>query len=379
MNLARGAIGALLWLILAGAAAAAPPRARIETGTVVGARSGPAEVFRAIPYAAPPLGSMRWAPPAPALHWRGERAAIAPGPACAQKIYPGGAPNLGGYNGPISEDCLTLDVTAPIQARHAPVMVWIYGGGNVAGATNLPSYDAVNFARDGVIVVAMNYRLGSLGFFAHPALTKAAPTAQPLYNYGLMDQIAALEWVKRNITAFGGDPAKVTVFGESAGGANVLALMATPSARGLFQRAIVQSGGGWGAPGPQATFADREAAGAALASKLGLPGAAASADQAQVVSLSMIDTPERAVAITLRVTDPASFLEHQAPAFLQLLDDPRITLVGHYVGLLNRSGQLVWDAFRLPDEGGDFVIRSLAGCNPISNEWGGPTRACPAP
>ena len=288
MNLAHGAIGALLWLILAGAAAAAPPRARIETGAVVGARSGPAEVFRAIPYAAPPLGPMRWAPPAPALHWRGDRAAIAPGPACAQKIYPGGAPNLGGYNGPISEDCLTLDVTAPTQARHAPVMVWIYGGGNVAGATNLPSYDAVNFARDGVIVVAMNYRLGSLGFFAHPALTKAAPAAQPLYNFGLMDQIAALEWVKRNIMAFGGDPAKVTVFGESAGGADVLALMATPSARGLFQRAIVQSGGGWGAPGRQATFADREAAGAALASKLGLPGAAASADQLRAISAAAL-------------------------------------------------------------------------------------------
>jgi para-nitrobenzyl esterase len=288
MNFSGGAIGVLVWLTPVGQVAADPPRAKIETGVVAGEVVGRAEVFRGIPYAAPPLGPLRWAPPAPALRWSGARPAIAPGPACLQKIIPGGAPNLGGYNGPLSEDCLTLDVTAPRGARRAPVMVWIFGGGNVAGATDLPSYDARNFARDGVIVVAMNYRLGPLGFFAHPALTKAAPAGQPLYNYGLMDQIAALKWVKRNIAAFGGDAANVTIFGESAGGGDVLALMAIPSARGLFQRAIVQSGGGWDEPWSLATLADREKAGGALAAKLGLPGPLASADQLRALPASAL-------------------------------------------------------------------------------------------
>jgi para-nitrobenzyl esterase len=273
---------ALLVLALAGATAAAParpaesPRARVDGGEVVGVESGPALVFRAIPYAAPPVGALRWAPPAAVVAWSGDRAAAAPGPACPQKVSPG-APNLGGYMGPTSEDCLTLDVTAPKTAPgRAPVMVWIFGGGNVAGATNLPSYDAAGFARDGVVLVAMNYRLGPLGFFAHPALTAEAPTSQPLASYGLMDQIAALKWVKRNIAAFGGDPANVTLFGESAGGEDVLQLMAIPSARGLFNRAIVQSGGGWNAV-PDLKTAETE--GAALAAKAGLPGPAATAAQ----------------------------------------------------------------------------------------------------
>ncbi|MEP6968113.1 MAG: carboxylesterase family protein, partial [Pseudomonadota bacterium] len=195
-------------------------------------------------------------------------------PACPQTVNAGGAPNLGGYAGPTSEDCLTLDVTAPRGAKGAPVMAWIFGGGNIAGATNLPSYDGAAFARDGVVLVAMNYRLGALGFFAHPALTREASGRQPLVSYGLMDQIAALKWVRRNIAAFGGDPAKVTVFGESAGGADVLDLLAIPSARGLFRAAIVQSGGGWSAP---AALAEREAQGAALAGAVGLPGARATA------------------------------------------------------------------------------------------------------
>ena len=251
------------------------PRVHVDGGEVVGVQSGPALVFRAIPYAAPPIGDLRWRPPAPVVAWAGDRPASAAGPACPQKVSPG-VPNLGGYIGPTREDCLTLDVTAPKGARRAPVMVWVYGGGNVAGATNLPSYDAAGFARDGVVLVAMNYRLGPLGFFAHPALTAEARANQPLANYGLMDQIAALKWVKRNIGALGGDPANVTLFGESAGGEDVLQLMATPAARGLFHKAIVQSGGGW-EPLPDLKAA--EAAGAALAEKAGLPGAAATAAQ----------------------------------------------------------------------------------------------------
>ncbi|HEX7758401.1 MAG TPA: carboxylesterase family protein [Caulobacteraceae bacterium] len=263
-----------------------PPKVEVEGGVVVGAARGPAAVFRSIPYATAPVGRLRWRPPAPVKAWAGERAADTPGPACPQLVPPGGVPNGGGYTGPVSEDCLTLDVTAPLASlahraeggrkTGAPVMVWIPGGGNVFGAANVPSYDAVNFARDGVIVVTMNYRLGALGFFAHPALTAEAPKTQPLVNYGLMDQIAALKWVKRNIAAFGGDPGNVTLFGESAGGGDTLALLSIPGDRGLFQKAVVESGGGWDHP---ATLAQRETQGAELATKLGLAGAAATAAQ----------------------------------------------------------------------------------------------------
>jgi para-nitrobenzyl esterase len=153
-------------------------------------------------------------------------------------------------------------------------MVWIFGGGDIAGADSIAPNDGRAFARDGVVLVAMNYRLGALGFFAHPALTKEAGPGAPLADYGLMDQVAALKWVKRNIARFGGDPSNVTIFGESAGGANVLTLMVTPSARGLFQKATVQSGDGWG---PTPTLAEAEAAGVALAQKAGLPADATAA------------------------------------------------------------------------------------------------------
>ena len=242
---------------------------------MAGVTKGPAHIFYGVPFAAPPLGRLRWKPPDPPPNLRGVRSAATIAPACLQKIKPSGAPTVGGYAGPVSEDCLTLAVGAPPHARAAPVMVWIFGGGNIAGGTNLPSYDPVAFARDGVVFVAMNYRLGVFGFFAHPALTREAARNQPLVSYGLMDQIAALAWVKRNIAAFGGDPDRVTIFGESAGGGDVLQLMAVPSARGLFSQAIVQSGGGWNAP---VSLAEREAQGAALAGRLGLAGANASAE-----------------------------------------------------------------------------------------------------
>ncbi len=302
MSQTRGWVGALAlllitglppWVSPAGAAASQgqgarteAPKARVEGGVVVGVARGPAAVFRSIPYAAPPVGARRWRPPGPVRPWAGERTADTPGPACPQAVPAGGVPNGGGYTGPTSEDCLTLDVTAPLgpgkagtwarRGAKAPVMVWIPGGGNLFGAANVPSYDAVNFARDGVIVVTVNYRLGALGFFAHPALTAEAPATQPLVNYGLLDQIAALKWVKRNIAAFGGDPANVTLFGESAGGGDTLALLSIPANKGLFQKAIVESGGGWDRP---ATLSKREAQGADLATRLGLQGASATAAQ----------------------------------------------------------------------------------------------------
>ena len=255
--------------------AGSPTQASVDGGALAGIEAGGLRFFKDIPYAAPPVGPLRWKAPAPAPRWSGVRDASADGPACVQPVSPDGRPNGGGYAGPVSEDCLTLDVFAPAHATHAPVMVWIFGGGNVAGSDSIAPNDGRAFARDGVILVAMNYRLGALGWFAHPALTREAAPGEPLANYGLMDQIAALKWVKRNIAAFGGDPGNVTIFGESAGGDNVLTLMVTPAARGLFQKATVQSGGGRGAP---VALADAESAGQALAVKLGAP-ADASAEQ----------------------------------------------------------------------------------------------------
>ena len=257
---------------------AAPVTVRIDSGPVAGVVEGKANVFRDIPFAAAPVGALRWAPPQPVTPWTAPRAAALAGPACPQPMTANGTPNSGGANGPTSEDCLQLNVFAPrggtgAPAKGAPVMVWIHGGGHRTGAGWI--YDGQNFARDGVVVVSVNYRLGALGYFAHPALTKAAKAGEPLGNYGLMDQIAALKWVRRNIAAFGGDPTNVTVFGESAGGMSTLALLATPSAKGLYRKAIVESGAGWFEP---ATLADQEKVGVAALQKIGVPAAATAAD-----------------------------------------------------------------------------------------------------
>jgi len=230
-------------LALASSPAAVPtasgPVVRLVTGAIRGVREGGIESFKGIPYAAPPVGPLRWRPPQPAARWPGERDAEAYGHDCIQARTPdvneGTAP---------SEDCLYLNVWRPAGVhRKLPVMVWIHGGGYVAGTNAAPLYSGAAFARDGVIFVNMNYRLGRLGFFAFPALTKEHPE-EPKGNYGYLDQIAALRWVKRNIAAFGGDPDKVTLAGESAGGESVLVLAGSPMAKGLFRRAIVESGEG---------------------------------------------------------------------------------------------------------------------------------------
>ncbi|MFN4175929.1 carboxylesterase/lipase family protein [Phenylobacterium sp.] len=239
-------------------------RVKVETGVLVGEETDRARVFRNIPYAAAPVGPLRWRPPQGAAPWKGERDAAKAGPSCPQPMNADGSPNTGGANGPVSEDCLQLNVYAPKGAKAAPVMVWIHGGSHRTGAGWI--YDGSNFARDGVVVVAINYRLGALGWFAHPALTAAAG-GEPVGNYGLMDQVAALKWVQRNIAKFGGDPKNVTVFGESAGGMSTLALLATPSARGLYQKAVVQSGLGWFEP---KTLADKEKEGAAALAQAGV-------------------------------------------------------------------------------------------------------------
>ena len=226
--------------LLANAALAADPIATVETGALRGDTSGGIDAFKAVPFAAPPVGDLRWRAPQPAQRWDGVRDARKVGARCPQvNSFSTFAP------GPMSEDCLYLNLWVPRGGTGLPVMVWIHGGGYTAGSGTMKLYDGKALARRGVIVVTLNYRLGWLGFFAHPALKADRDTnhpGEPMGLYGILDQVAALEWVKRNIAAFGGDPGNVTVFGESAGGGSVTQLMVSPLAKGLFARAISQSG-----------------------------------------------------------------------------------------------------------------------------------------
>ncbi|MGH8181369.1 MAG: carboxylesterase/lipase family protein [Steroidobacteraceae bacterium] len=202
--------------------------------------------FKGIPYAKPPVGDRRWKAPVAAGGWTGVRDAGRFGAGCIQPPWP--ARSI--YNDHISnvsEDCLFLNVWAPAHARNAPVIVWIYGGGLVFGSTWEPYYDGSGFAAHGVVFLSMNYRLGVLGWLALPALSAESPHGVS-GNYGLLDQIAALEWVRRNIADFGGDPGNVTIMGESAGGLSVAYLLASPLARGLFQKAIGESLGIYSEP-----------------------------------------------------------------------------------------------------------------------------------
>lgn len=262
------------------AAAQATPTVRIAGGTLTGAVAGGIESYKGVPYAAPPVGALRWRPPAEAAPWSAPRAAADYGPICPQK----GNAYMNTAKAPQAEDCLTLNVWTPSRGGRAPVMVWIHGGSWNAGSGAQPTYDGSAFARDGVVLVTINYRLGALGYFAHPALTAEAGPTAPLASYGQMDQIAALRWVQRNIAAFGGDPAQVTVFGESAGGGSVLALLATPSARGLFSKAIVESGPAFGAP---RTLSSEERAGVVVATKAGL-GPTATAAQLRALPVETL-------------------------------------------------------------------------------------------
>jgi para-nitrobenzyl esterase len=217
-------------------------RASIDSGALQGVVAGKVAAFKGIPFAAPPVGELRWRAPQPAPAWQGVRDATRHGHDCMQEPFGGDAAPLGT---PPAEDCLVANVWTPADrgAARLPVIVWIYGGGFVNGGSSPAVYDGSRFAERGVVFVSFNYRLGRFGFFAHPALTSESPGG-PLGNYAFLDQIAALQWVQRNIAAFGGDPQQVTIFGESAGGGSVNTLMISPLARGLFHRAIVQSGGG---------------------------------------------------------------------------------------------------------------------------------------
>lgn len=213
----------------------------LPAGLIQGQVQGDVASFLGIPYAQPPVGALRWQAPQPLARWSGLRQAQAPGKACLQVRAPRG-PESAISPDQMSEDCLSLNVWRPAApaGRPLPVLVWIHGGAFRLGSSALPLYDGSALARRGVLVVSLNYRLGVFGFLAHPLMQ--APSGQPLANFGLLDQIAALQWLRQNLPALGGDPGRITLMGESAGGASVAYLMGSPLAQGLFQQAIIQSG-----------------------------------------------------------------------------------------------------------------------------------------
>ena len=260
----------LVTLLFAGTIKAQQPApVKVEQGLVQGMIEDGLTVYKGIPFAAPPVGDLRWKAPQPAAKWEGvkQTTQFAPGP------IQGGNPPSGK-----SEDCLYLNIWSPAKSANdkIPVFVWIYGGGFGAGATSEANYSGENLAKKGVVLVSIAYRVGQLGFLAHPELSAESPN-HVSGNYGLLDMIAGLKWVQKNIAAFGGDPNKVTIFGESAGGIAVSMLCASPLAKGLFHGAVSQSGGSFGPPRPttfpgenQKTLKDAESAGVAFAQQAGV-------------------------------------------------------------------------------------------------------------
>lgn len=255
--------------------AQAPPRVTVDGGALEGTIDSASGVlvFWGIPYAAPPVGSLRWRPPEPAPHWSGIREAKRLSHNCMQvHVWD----DIDPFPAGVSEDCLYLNVwTTKVgsSAPRRPVMVWIHGGGFFAGFGGEERHNGARLAEKGAVVVTLNYRLGVLGFLAHPALAAESPHGAS-GNYGLLDQIAALQWVQRNISRFGGDPRRVTIFGESAGGVSVGVLLASPLAKGLFQRGILESGTGLGGLERRDSA---EAAGVRLASLLDVTGSGSEA------------------------------------------------------------------------------------------------------
>ncbi|WP_230983718.1 carboxylesterase/lipase family protein [Caulobacter rhizosphaerae] len=231
----RAVAAAVLSLLLSHASQAAPTTrpVKVSGGAIVGSVDGPLNEYFGVPFAAPPVGDLRWRAPQPVVPWAGERSARDFSPACAQTAT--WIPN------PKSEDCLYLNLWAPAKAKDLPVIVWIHGGAMDSGAAAVPVQNGANLARRGAVVVTLNYRLGIFGFYASPELSAESPQ-HVSGNQGVLDQIAALRWVRANIAAFGGDSDRVTIMGNSSGGESVAVLVASPLAKGLFQRAIAESG-----------------------------------------------------------------------------------------------------------------------------------------
>ena len=311
---------------------------QIESGVLLGSADDGVVSFKGIPYAAPPTGALRWRAPQAPAKWRGTRAATQFGHDCLQTPFPGDlAPSRVSFD----EDCLYLNVWRPAgTARRLPVMVWIHGGGFVNGGSSPLVYDGTGFGRSGVVLVSLNYRLGKLGFFAHPALS-AEQQGKPLGNYGLLDQIAALQWVQHNIARFGGDPHHVTLFGESAGGISVHMLLSAPAARGLFQQAIIESGAG--RPGP---FGSRPLTGAP--------------NSAEVVGLKL------AAHFGIEGTDAAALAKLRAIPGEQLGDIHMGTMSADvsYIGGPLRDGMIVADdPTELYRQGRTATIPVIVGAN----------------
>lgn len=303
LNGASALRGTLLTALVAWitAAALAAPVVDTASGRVAGTQSQEIAVFRGVPYAAPPVGALRWRAPQPTALWPDTRDATKAGNACPQKR--GLSLEGGGDPGTLNEDCLNLNVFTPRAERTArlPVMVWLHGGALIFGAGGLPLYDGAALARQGVVVVTVNYRLGPLGFFVHPAIEREAPGGA--VNFGLLDQIAALQWVRRNIAAFGGDPGNVTIFGQSAGAQSVLVLMSSPLSRELMQRAVMQSAYGM----PARPREKARETGVRVANALGLPGAEASAAQLRSVPaerVAALEGNDLSLAPSFIVGDP---------------------------------------------------------------------------
>ncbi|MGY5955654.1 carboxylesterase/lipase family protein [Kosakonia sp. BK9b] len=258
--------------IISAAQAAEPPlQVTLAGGVISGTKLDGTRAWLGIPYAKPPTGDRRWQPPQDVEPWHGVKETRHYGDDCLQKPFEGdAAPSGVGF----SEDCLTINVWRPDEeSDHLPVMVWIYGGGYVNGGSSPAVYSGQAFARQGIVFVSFNYRVGRFGFFAHPALAGESLRG----NYGLMDQLAALRWVQQNIQAFGGDKNNVTLFGESAGGMSIHSLLTTPLSRGLFQKAIIESGSGRHNKTANQSWQQAEHYGVAFAAKNGISATDASA------------------------------------------------------------------------------------------------------
>lgn len=317
-------------------AVASAQTVNLPQGAVEGVTQYDVESFKGIPYAAPPVGDLRWRAPQPAPKWTGVRVADHFAPDCLQ--HP-----LRGDDAPLSvkpsEDCLYLNVWRPADMKPGaklPVMVWVYGGGYVSGGTSPAIYDGKAFARDGIVFVSFNYRVGRFGFFGFPELTKEDADHGQLGDYAYMDMIAALKWVKANIAAFGGDPDHVTIFGESAGGAAMHTLLTSPQTKGLFNRAIIESGGGRGnLMGPRLLHGDRpgrpsgESVGVAFAKAHGINGTGPAALKA------LRGLPADAIVSGLGLADyqPDTYAGPMLDGHIVVEDPDKAYAAGHDVGV----------------------------------------------
>jgi para-nitrobenzyl esterase len=316
LRIAASAAGLLL-LSAAGAQAAT---VSVEGGAIIGAAAADGAVthYLGVPFAAAPIAGLRWRPPQPVTAWEGVLETVHAAPACPQPLPPPGSFYQKEFfltSERQSEDCLYLNLwtSARTADEKLPVMVWFYGGGFVQGSGSLPSFDGEALARRGVIVVTINYRLGPLGFLAFPALDQESPD-HVSGNYGLLDMIAALRWVQNNVGGFGGDPGNVTIFGQSAGAFGVNAMMASPLAHGLFQRAIVESYPMFGIGGPTQSLAQAEEGGAKYTATV---GATTLSDLRMVPSTDLVRTMgANAAAFGLRPNVDGHVLPHDLPEMI---------------------------------------------------------------